>query len=156
MTQRIEWDEVWMHVARTMARRSACTVFQAGTVIVSSENRLIATGYNGPPAGMNRTCDGSCPRAQGTVRANSYGYGCISVHSEANALMFCDRNQRRKGTLYINTVPCADCTKLIANSGLHRVVMIDDGIGHRPFHESQEFLYASGLTVGVYDHNYGT
>lgn len=47
---------------------------------------------------------------------------CPSLHAEANALSVCDRSQRSYGTIYVTSIPCMTCAKLIANSGLARVV----------------------------------
>lgn len=61
----------------------------------------------------------------------SYGGGsssyanCPSLHAEANVISVCDRSQRECGTLYVTSMPCMDCAKLIANSGLWRVVYRD-------------------------------
>jgi dCMP deaminase len=128
-----------------MALRSACTRSQVGAVIVNSKNRIIATGYNGPPANSEVTC-ASCPRAtiEGTV---GYGFGCISIHAEANALLFCDRSTIEGGSLYVNAVPCEDCAKLIANSGLKTVFIINDFKPNRPSAPISNYLFSHGIDV---------
>jgi dCMP deaminase len=63
---RPSWDETWLSVARTVARRSLCSRDQVGAVVVSATNRLLETGYNGPPSGFptdNQPCTEWCPRA---------------------------------------------------------------------------------------------
>lgn len=117
-----------MAVADTVSRRSPCSRGKAGAVIVSATNRVIATGYNGPPAlmpGRSRypdECAKWCRRASdGPADPMSYD-DCPTIHAEANALMFCDRRDRLGGTIYLNFCPCYDCAKLIANSALERVV----------------------------------
>jgi deoxycytidylate deaminase len=138
--ERIGWEETWLDIAKVMSRRSGCARFQAGAVIVDVNNRVVATGYNGPPAYMNQTCATDCPRAQeGAVRSLSYD-NCIAIHAEANALMFCDRKDREGGSIYVNAIPCLDCAKLIANSGLRFVIVIDDKNAHRNFDEMHEFF----------------
>jgi dCMP deaminase len=62
---RPSWDETWLSVARTIARRSLCSRDQVGAVVVSATNRLLETGYNGPPAGFQtdlQPCTEWCPR----------------------------------------------------------------------------------------------
>jgi deoxycytidylate deaminase len=114
------WDETWMAVADAIAERSACSRAHVGAVIVTRENRIVATGYNGPAAGDDRAC-GECPYA---VHWPDLTYSdCLTIHAEANALSFCDRSDREGGTLYINGASCIDCAKLVANSGLRRVHM---------------------------------
>ena len=122
MIRRPSWDDTWRSVARTVARRSLCSMSKAGAVIVTSRNRVVATGYNGPPAGMNLRgeCRNWCPRAK-TGGGLSYD-DCVSSHAEANALMFADRSMMEGGTIYVTRMPCFMCAKMIANSGLTRVV----------------------------------
>lgn len=123
---RCTWDEVWMRVADSVACRSRCVRAQYGSVIVDVDNRIIATGYNGPPADLptlTEFCDGFCERAQQGPGDAPLSYDtCATIHSEANALMFCSRDAREGGTLFVNGCPCLSCAKLIANSGLARVV----------------------------------
>lgn len=115
-----------MSVADAVSLRSACSRMQAGSVIVSKENRVVAVGYNGWPAGYGdyENCvQAGCQRAvSGPDEYKSYA-DCISIHSEANALLVCDRREREGGTIYVSGNCCWDCAKLIANSGLARVVM---------------------------------
>ncbi len=122
------WDDVWMEVADAISQRSRC-IRQYGAVIVTAENRIVATGYNGPPAAFKvdgPDCVGTCPHAS-KEPGESVGYAdCISIHAEANSLLFCDRRDREGGTIYITGIPCFDCGKLIANSGLRRAVFRND------------------------------
>lgn len=63
------WDNTWLAVARDVAARSLCVRDQVGAVIVDSRNRIIATGYNGPPTGFphnDEKCDRWCSRANPT------------------------------------------------------------------------------------------
>lgn len=187
--ERPTWDETWMKMAKTIAKRSLCDRDQVGAVIASKTNRVVAVGYNNPPAKFDhqgRTCLDWCPRSRDMRGINGYKYRwdapqkhrlteyrfdaddmivtindnieyritydnqkdlstllescgwvpilnptdvkktsdqtCPSLHAEANALSVCDRSQREGGTIYITSYPCYDCAKLIANSGLHRVV----------------------------------
>lgn len=64
------WDATWLAVATTMATRSLCVRDQVGAVIVDARNRVVATGYNGPPTGFpheDRSCRAWCPRANARV-----------------------------------------------------------------------------------------
>lgn len=140
-----------MTVARTIALRSLCSRDRVGAVIVTAENRIVDTGYNGPPRGMHRDeltdCRSWCPRAQSQLPdcgnseihpphkhcvgwpAMAYaqrlrpGYeDAVELHAEANALMFSDRRAREGGTIYVTSGTCSACAKLVANSGLARAV----------------------------------
>lgn len=142
MTERLDWNRTWISVAKVMSLRSACTLAQVGAVIVNDKNRIIATGYNGPPANsiIKESCELSCPRSHDNVQGTSYGFGCLSIHAEANALLFCDRSLIEGGSLYVNAVPCEDCSKLIANSGIAYVYFVDDHKPHRPSSVIHDYL----------------
>lgn len=200
-TTRPSWDDTWLATASDVALRSLCVRDQVGAVIVDSRNRVVDTGYNGPPAGFRHDdlrCDRWCERAtpsfdwQGTspdcvpvdvqrdangalVDADtgeiiddlylfftSRGYvkvesvspcydDCPSLHAEANALSVGDRSQREGGTIYVTSAICYGCAKLIANSGLKRVVVIDNDklVEHRNSDRSYELLRRCGLIVDI-------
>ena len=120
------WDRTWMDLALTIAKRSQCGK-GVGAVIVSAENRVVATGYNGPPAGYPTksatTCSAFCPRLQLDPKPASYD-ACPSNHAEINALLWSSRQERLGGTIYITTAPCMSCAKALANSGLQEVVWV--------------------------------
>lgn len=144
---RLGWDDAWMGVALVIAGRSPCVRRQVGAVIVDERNRIVATGYNGPPAGYPQPCVDGCPRSRSDTVGVSYG-DCISIHAEANALLFCDRREREGGAIYVSGSVCWDCAKLIANSGLQRCVMIrrDEDEYRQPWLGIQ-MMELSGLTV---------
>jgi dCMP deaminase len=128
-----------------MAERSRCPT-GAGCVIVDSQNRVVATGYAGPPAAYSQVdeeeaqfigCAAYCRRRQVIEQhsAESHGFpqieldysDCPSSHAEMNAISFADRSRTEGGTFYISRSPCVACTKVIANSGVIRVVWKIDG-----------------------------
>lgn len=164
-SMRPTWDETWMQVARVMALRAPCSRDRVGAVIVDPSNRVVATGYNGPPADLTSMgtilweyeCDGSeggsmCQRGKfGPTTDSLTSYvDCPSIHAEANALMFCDRREREGGTIYITGYMCWTCTKLVANSGLRRVVMIgSDSFNYRTPSDSLDFLSDSAIDVTI-------
>lgn len=129
---RLDWDDTWSMVARDFgAARSACDRRQVGAIIVDACNQVQATTYNGPPAGLqipnlDAGCLAWCPYAQQLALGHPYmgSYAnCPSLHAEANALLQADRSKIEGGTIYVSSAVCKDCAKLIANSGLVRVVM---------------------------------
>jgi dCMP deaminase len=145
-----------MNVADVIANRSPCSRRQVGAVIVDETNRIVATGYNGFPAGYllpdgyDPVCDVDCPRAQrGAIVGVSYD-NCLTIHAEANALMFTDRRDREGGTIYVTSAICFTCAKQVANSGVMRVVMrISPEDRHRKPEQSIKFLEAAGIEVRV-------
>ncbi len=160
---RPNWDETWMAVATDMSKRSKCVNRQVGAVIVTKENRPMAVGYNGPPANFNTApsithfaseaqstssgCDGFCPRGGSSERGTSYS-NCVSVHAEANALLFADRRDYEGGTIYVTNPCCWDCAKLVSNSGVARVVVkVSEVDAHYDNDSSLNFIRDCGIVV---------
>lgn len=162
-TPRLSWDQVWGLTAKNMGRRSLCIRDQVGAVIVDSSNRIIATGYNGPPQGFPHgelTCDRWCPRARNGVKmglpakpvelAADYS-DCPALHAEANALSVCDQKDRIDGTIYVTSGICIGCGKLIANSGLTRaVVRASVQPAHRNSDATYQLLRDCGMEVELF------
>jgi dCMP deaminase len=164
------WDETWMSMATAISLRSRCVNRQVGAVIVTKENRPMAVGYNGPPAELNTEpvtetlysypniiqrevvvddCRNWCPRGGSSDRGTSYS-NCVSVHAEANALLFADRRDYEGGTMYVTNPCCWDCAKLVANSGLGRlVVRVSQVDGHYDNDTSLNLIRDCGITVDV-------
>ena len=113
------WDEYFLGIAEAVSARSDCERSRVGAVIVK-ERRIRATGYNGAPA--NQPGCESCPRRTSSVAPGSDYSNCVAVHAEANALLYCDREDLIGATLYITREPCYGCQKLIAATGVSRVV----------------------------------
>ena len=159
--ERPSWDETWLAVACDIAKRSLCVRDQVGAVIVSPQQRVIATGYNGPPAGFchnEQPCSDWCQRAALAKEVMTTGLlpimpdysDCPALHAEANALSVCERSVREGGTIYITSNICWNCAKLVANSGLKRVVvLVKAEFAHRNSDKSYEFLEQCGLKVDL-------
>lgn len=131
---RPDWDTYFLTLARAVALRAACNRAQHGAVIVSQTQRVVATGYNGAPAGMTHCSDGGCPRGQLSYadlspRAGGYkDWGsrafCIAVHAEASATH--DAGPRAYGgTIYVTGLPCDECYRLLQSAGIRRAVFLD-------------------------------
>lgn len=123
---RPSWDQTWLAIAREIGRRSRCSRAGIGSVVVSRDNRICATGYNGPAASWpeHNDCSNWCPRAMGHAPLDNMYDACPAVHAEANALLYVDRSRVEGGTIYITSASCMQCAKLISNSGIARVVMV--------------------------------
>lgn len=153
---RATWDETWMKVAEAMSKRAKCTNRQVGAVVVDGNNRPISVGYNGEPAGYKhsqwQSCSAFCQRSTANTGDRGATYkNCISVHAEANALIFADRAQYVGGTIYVTNPCCWDCSKLVANSGIARVVFRQtQADAHADVQSSIEFLESCGLQVEVW------
>ena len=149
---RPSWDQVWMDVADTIAKRSRCSRAQIGAVVVSANQRIASTGYNGPAATLEveGDCIDWCPRAQGIVPLDNLYDTCPSIHAEANALLYVDRSRIEGGTIYITDVACLQCAKLVSNSGVAKVVMrVGSKAAHRKPEATIEYLKNCNIDVTI-------
>lgn len=136
-----------------MSKRSRCARAQVGCVIVAEDQTVISSSYNGPPR-FYPTSDGDCrdwcPRAQKTDTDDfSPTYDdCPSVHAEANAIARADFSRMEGSTVYVSTSCCKGCAKLLANSGVKRVVFsYEAGREYRNPEKTIEFLRTCGVEV---------
>lgn len=159
---RASWDDTWIAVAQVMAKRSLCSRDQVGAVIVDRTNRIVATSYNGAPANFDpgaglqypALCEEWCARGTfGPTAETAQSYtDCPALHAEANGLSVCDRSLREGGTLYVTSHMCWGCAKLVANSGLTRVVVQPGkSAAYRHSSESYELLRSCSIVVDVHD-----
>lgn len=128
---RPSWDEWGLALAHTVGTRADCTRRQVGCALLDADRRVIATGYNGAPAGAPGCLSGACPRGQLTydqVREHAdYDTGpgrCVAVHAEMNALLWA-RQSVAGATVYITHPPCPGCSKHLAAARVARVVWPD-------------------------------
>lgn len=128
---RPDWDRYFLGIANAVAARADCERRRVGAVVVK-DKRIRATGYNGAPAG-SPGCS-TCPRRTSQVLpGSSYDTGagvCVAIHAEANALLYCNREDLPGATLYITTDPCGGCLKLIRATGVKRVVWPDGELNY--------------------------
>lgn len=138
-----------MGVAATLGWRSQCVRAQVGAVIVTADNRVDSTGYNGPVAGLELegTCDLWCERAINGDTSPDYSR-CHTVHAEANALIRAHHERIQGGTIYVSRAMCVNCAKMVGNSGLTRVVhrVTTDDL-HRGPDAVESQLQAAGLLI---------
>lgn len=127
MTQvRPSWEDWAIGLAVAVARRGDCTRRQVGAVVLTSDWRVLAVGYNGVAPGAVGCLAGGCSRAaSGVAPGSSYDTGpgsCIATHAEANALLYSDPVRRQGGIIAVSKEPCQGCTRLIRSSGIVRVL----------------------------------
>ena len=124
---RIDRDEWLLQMAELVALRGTCSRYQVG-VVIAREGRVLATGYNGAPAGLPH-CEHECtctPNDQFGVHAADCEArpGCtVAVHAEANAIAYAARLgiALEGASLYCSLSPCVACAQLIINAGVRRV-----------------------------------
>lgn len=123
MTQRPNWDEYYLGIAKAVSARGECKRRKVGAVIVKNKS-IVGTGYNGTSPGSLSCLDGACPRSDSNVapNANYAESGCHVIHAETNALMRTHWNDMQGATIYVTDMPCDDCWPKIKGSGIERVV----------------------------------
>ena len=115
----ISWDEYFMGVAMLAARRSKDPSTQVGACIVSADNIILSTGYNGLPKGCS---DDEYPWAREGAETK-YPY---VVHAELNAILNCNGKSLRGAKIYVALFPCNECAKALIQSGIAEVIYYED------------------------------
>lgn len=121
----LSWDEYFMGVAMLAAGRSKDPNTQVGACIVSPENIIISTGYNGMPKGCS---DDTFPWAR-TGEETKYPF---VVHAELNAILNTNGRDLRGSRLYVALFPCNECAKAIIQSGVKEVLYLSDKYAATP------------------------
>jgi dCMP deaminase len=121
--ERPGWDAYFMDIARVVASRSNCVKRKVASV-VTLDRRIIATGYNGTPRGVQNCNEGGCPRCNAFAPGGTQLSECLCSHGEENAIVQAAYHgvSVKGATLYTTLCPCPLCTKMIINAGLFEVV----------------------------------
>lgn len=113
---RISREQMFMDIAETVAKRSACLRNNVGCVIINEDNNIVSIGYNGPAAGVPQCIPELCHK------------GCdIAIHAEDNAIIRMPSISYRQEegiirvkniySLFVTVSPCINCAKQIVNRG---------------------------------------
>ena len=131
--KQLKYDQAYMRMALEWAKLSFCQRKQVGALIVK-DRMIISDGFNGTPTGFENSCEDE--------EGNTKWY---VLHAEANAILKVASSTQscKNSTLYITLSPCKECSKLIHQSGIKRVVYAqayNDGSG-------LEFLEKAGVEL---------
>ena len=141
---RPSWDEYFMKLAIDVSTRASCKNVRAGVVIVAdSARRILGTGYNGAPSGIDSCLKTGCRKEnKGLIYETSLNSGeCLGVHGEMNALGHVTALLQHDFTLYSTISPCANCAKNLLVYPITRVVYKKE---YNPKErESAEHLFAA-------------
>ena len=137
----INWDEYFMGIAMLAAKRSKDPSPQVGACIVSDDNIIISTGYNGMPKGCS---DDEFPWDR-TGEETKYPY---VVHAELNAILNASGRDLRGSRIYVALFPCNECAKAIIQSGIKEVLYLSDKYATTPATlASKRMLNAAGVKL---------
>ena len=121
----ISWDEYFMGVAMLAAKRSKDPNTQVGACIVSEDQIILSTGYNGFPAGCS---DDEYPWDR-EGEATKYPF---VVHAELNAILNTRGKSLVGAKMYVALFPCNECAKAIIQCGIKEVVYLSDKYADTP------------------------
>jgi dCMP deaminase len=110
------FDRRYLEMALIWAKNSYCQRRQVGALIVKGK-MIISDGYNGTPSGFENICEDENDKTKPYV-----------LHAEANAItkVAKSNNSSEDSTLYVTSSPCMECSKLIIQSGIRRVVYCNE------------------------------
>jgi dCMP deaminase len=111
-----QFDRSYLEMASVWAKNSYCKRRQVGALLVK-DRMIISDGYNGTPSGFENVCEDEDGRTKAYV-----------LHAEANAITKVAKssNSSQGATMYVTTAPCLECSKLIIQAGIKRLVYRDD------------------------------
>ena len=136
--KQLRYDVAYMKMALEWAKLSHCNRKQVGALIVK-DNMIISDGYNGTPSGFENNCELENGETKWYV-----------LHAEANAILKCAKHGQscQDSSLYLTLSPCKDCSKLIHQAGIKRVIY------HVPYKDSSglEFLQKAGVKITYLKH----
>lgn len=114
--KQLRFDKAYLRMAKEWAKLSYCERKQVGAIIVK-DRMIISDGFNGTPTGFKNCCED----AEGITK-------WYVLHAEANAILKVagSTHSCKNATLYLTLSPCKECSKLIHQSGIKRLVFIDE------------------------------
>ncbi len=141
---RPSWDEYFLEVAKLVSRRATCLRRRVGAILVK-DKRILATGYNGAPSGLEHCLDIGCLREKLKIPSGQRHELCRGLHAEQNALIQASLYgiSVRGAVLYATIQPCVICAKMLINAGIKEIV-VSDGY---PDKLAAKFLKEAGIKV---------
>jgi dCMP deaminase len=140
---RPSFEEIFFRSALLWSQRSTCPRAQVGCVLASPENYMLATGYNGAPAGAKHCLETGCV-------PDAYGHCARSVHAEMNAIAQAARRgtSLRGASAFLTLKPCLTCAKALIQVGIARVLWLEEYLENTAEAETLEALF---LECGVFE-----
>ncbi|OQA85751.1 MAG: tRNA-specific adenosine deaminase [bacterium ADurb.Bin236] len=145
--ERPSWDDYFMKITHDVATRSTCVRRSVGAIIVK-DKRMLATGYNGAPSGLEHCETRGCLRNSMNIPSGERQEVCRGLHAEQNAIIQASQYgfSINGSTMYCTNKPCITCAKMIINAGILKVVFEGD----YPDQLSIEMLEEAGVRMVKY------
>jgi len=136
-----------MEVASVVAKRATCLRRKVGAVVVK-DKRILATGYNGAPSGLQHCAVVGCLRDRLGIPSGQRVEICRGLHAEQNALIQAAKYgiSLDGATVYTTLEPCVTCAKMLVNAGIKRIVF-DEAY---PDQLSRDILAEANMLVEQY------
>ena len=141
---RPSWPEYFMSITHLVAKRSTCLRRHVGALLVK-DKRILATGYNGAPAGLSHCEEIGCLRENASIPSGERHELCRGLHAEQNVIIQAAFHgiSINGSILYCTNKPCVICTKMIINAGIERIYF---GEGYEDS-LSDQMLTEAGLEI---------
>ena len=122
MSNRLSWHRYFINLANAVASRSTCVRRHVGAVAVNSTNhKVIGTGYNGVPSGVEHCTDETCLRNRLGIKSGEHPEVTRALHAEQN-LVAQHGDSLMGNTVYCTNQPCVSCFKSLIAAGVTTVV----------------------------------
>lgn len=150
-TKRPDWDEYFMDIAHVVSKRGNCCRRKVAALIVR-DRRIVSTGYNGTPRGIDNCFEGGCPRCASDAPSGENLGECICAHAEENAIVQAAYHgiSVRDGVLYCTLSPCLMCTKMVINAGIKEVVYETE---YHFTEQAQDLFHTAGVICRQFKRN---
>jgi len=119
---RPSWLEYFISITDLVSQRSTCLRRKVGAILVR-DKRIIATGYNGAPAGITHCLDVGCLRERQGIPSGQRHELCRGLHAEQNAIIQAALHgvSVEGSTLYCTNMPCSICSKMLINARIEKI-----------------------------------
>ena len=119
---RVSWHQYFIRITHLVAERSTCLRRRVGAIAVK-EKRILATGYNGPPAGVAHCSEIGCLRQKYAIPSGKSHELCRGLHAEQNVIVQSAVHgiPLAGASLYCTTQPCLICMKMLINCGIKKI-----------------------------------
>ncbi len=124
--ERLPWPEYFMRITYMVAERSTCSRRKVGAIAVKN-NHILATGYNGAPAGLDHCLDIGCLRQELSIPSGERHEICRAIHAEQNLIIQSAVHgaNLHGADIYCTTFPCGICAKMLINCGIKQIFFVD-------------------------------